>query len=62
METGDMLTAKQAAEALGMTKTNVIARLHRGTIHGEKVAAPTPSGYYWVIPASEVARLREGGK
>jgi len=60
--TGGMLTVKQAAAALGMSKTNVIARLHRGTIRGEKAAAPTPAGYYWVVPESEVERLRGEGK
>jgi len=57
-----MLTVKQVAAALGMSKTNVIARLHRGTIRGEKVTAPTPSGYYWVVPTSEVERLKKGGE
>ena len=59
-EESRMLTVKQAAAALGMSKTNVIARLHRGTIAGRKIAAPTPSGYYWVVPESEVQRLKEG--
>ena len=58
-----MLTVSQVAKALGMTRTNVIARLHRGTIQGKKVTAPTSAGYYWEVSEVEVERIkREEGR
>ena len=56
------MTTSQAAEALGMTKTNVVARCKRGTIKGKKISSPNAAGWYWDIPQSEIQRLKEERK
>ena len=56
------MTTSQAAAALGMTKTNVVARCKRGTIKGEKISSPNAAGWYWDIPQSEIQRLKEERK
>ena len=54
-----MLTAKQAAEVLNMTRENVAARLKRGTIVGKKIPSPNAAGFYYLIPESEVERIKQ---
>ena len=54
-----MLTVKQAASILGMTRENVAARLKRGTIVGKKIPSPNAAGFYYLIPESEVERIKQ---
>ena len=53
-----MLTVSQASEALDMTRENVAARLKRGTISGKKIPSPNAAGFYYLIPESEVERIK----
>jgi len=53
-----MLTVKQAASVLNMTRENIAARLKRGTISGKKIPSPNAAGFYYLIPESEVERIK----
>ena len=54
-----MLTVRQAASVLDMTRENVAARLKRGTISGKKIPSPNAAGFYYLIPESEVERIKK---
>ena len=54
-----MLTVKQASEVLNMTRENIAARLKRGTISGKKIPSPNAAGFYYLIPESEVERIKK---
>ena len=51
------LTTAEAARELGLSLTGIHARLRAGIIQGQRVGARG-----WLIPTSEVERLREMGK
>lgn len=51
------LTTKEAAEALGLTLRGVQDRIKAGTLRAERVGARG-----WIIPRSEIERLRDAGK
>ena len=53
----DLLTVSQAAEALGLSRRGLHYRIERGDIH-----ALQPSPRLFLVPKSEVERLRNTGK
>jgi excisionase family DNA binding protein len=53
----ELLTVAEAASVLGVSIRTVQARLARGDMQGERVHR-----HLWLIPRSEVERLRGRGK
>ena len=56
-ERRDLLTVAEAARELGLTARAVLNRIERGELKAERVHARL-----WLIPRSEVERLRGTGK
>lgn len=57
-----MLTARQAAAALGVSAQTIINWCQSGKLRGERIPAPNAPGFYWVIPESEIQRVKREGK
>lgn len=54
-----MLTVREASEALGMSRENIVARIKRGTIRAKQIPAPNAAGFYNLIPEAEIERIKK---
>ena len=57
-----MLTVREAAAALSMSRQGIIDMLKSGRMQGKKIPTPNAFGFYWLIPESEIQRVKEGRK
>ena len=59
-----MLTVRETAAILGMSRQGVINMLNPtktrpAKMQGNKLLSPNASGYYWLIPESEIQRVKD---
>lgn len=53
-----MLTVRETAQVLSLSRQTVINMLTSERLQGKKIPAPNASGYYWLIPESEIQRIK----
>lgn len=56
------MLARQAAAALGVSAQTIINWCQSGKLRGERIPAPNAPGFYWLIPESEIERVKREGK
>ena len=54
-----MLTVREAAQVLQLSRQGVIDMLRAGRLEGKKIPSPNAFGFYWLIPESEIQRVKE---
>ena len=53
-----MLTVREAAQVLQLSRQGTIDMLRSGRMEGKKIPAPNASGFYWLVPESEIQRIK----
>ena len=53
-----MLTVREAAQVLQLSRQGTIDMLRSGRMEGKKIPSPNAKGFYWLIPESEVSRMK----